>query len=128
LKKGDVLLAGSGETISEIGKSASFIDEETVYAGSDIIIFRPDNMDERYLGYLMNSILIRQQLNKVGTGATVMHIYGSDIGKIRVPVIGKNKQKEIGDNLEEIFSSITLVKSRENKTITLRKSLINQVF
>ncbi|MFQ3179600.1 MAG: type I restriction enzyme S subunit [Pseudoalteromonas tetraodonis] len=128
LKKGDVLLAGSGETISEIGKSASFIDEETVYAGSDIIIFRPDNMDERYLGYLMSSVLIRQQLNKVGTGATVMHIYGSDIEKIRVPIIGKNKQKEIGDNLEEIFSSITLVKSRENKTITLRKSLINQVF
>lgn len=128
LKKGDVLLAGSGETISEIGKSASFIGEETVYAGSDIIIFRPDNMDEKYLGYLMNSILVRQQLNKVGTGATVMHIYGSDIEKIRVPIIDKDKQKEIGENLEEIFRNITLIKSRENKTITLQKSLINQVF
>lgn len=128
LKKGDVLLAGSGETISEIGKSASFIGAETVYAGSDIIIFRPDNMDEKYLGYLMNSILVRQQLNKVGTGATVMHIYGSDIEKIRVPIIDKDKQKEIGENLEEIFRNITLIKSREKKTITLQKSLINQVF
>lgn len=128
LKKGDLLLAGSGETISEIGKSASFIDEDKVYAGSDIIIFRPDNMDEKYLGYLMNSTLVRQQLNKVGTGATVMHIYGSDIEKIRIPVISKDKQKEIGESLEEIFRNITLVKSRENKTITLQKSLINQVF
>lgn len=128
IKKGDVLIAGSGETISEIGKSASFIGEETVYAGSDIIIFRPDDMNEKYSGYLMNSILVRQQLNKVGTGATVMHIYGSDIAKIRVPVIGRNKQREIVNHLEEIFKNITLIKLRENKTITLQKSLINQVF
>lgn len=126
--KGDVLLAGSGETISEIGKSASFIGEETVYAGSDIIIFRPDNMDEKYLGYLMNSILVRQQLNKVGTGATVMHIYGSDIEKIKVPAIDRELQKDIGNHLEHIFSNIELMKLHEKQTITLQKSLINQVF
>lgn len=128
LKKGDVLFASSGETISEIGKSASFISEETAYAGGDIIIFRPNGMDEKFLGYLMNSILVRQQLNKAGTGATVMHIYGSDIEKIKVPVINKDQQEEIGNYLEEIFKNITLIKSRESKTITLQKSLINQVF
>lgn len=128
LSKGDVLLAGSGETISEIGKSASFIGEETVYAGSDIIIFRPDNMDEKYLGYLMNSILVRQQLNKVGTGATVMHIYGSDIEKIKVPAIDRESQKDIGNHLEHIFSNIELMTLHEKQTITLQKSIINQVF
>ena len=37
----DVLFAGSGETIAEIGKSAAFIGNDTAYAGSDILIFRP---------------------------------------------------------------------------------------
>ena len=41
-------------------------------------------MDPTYAGYLMNSQLVRQQLNKFGTGATVMHVYGADIEKIKV--------------------------------------------
>ena len=85
-------------------------------------------MDEKYLGYLMNSILVRQQLNKVGTGATVMHIYGSDIEKIKVPAIDRELQKDIGNHLEHIFSNIELMKLHEKQTITLQKSLINQVF
>jgi len=34
LKQNDVLFAGSGETITEIGKSAAFVSADTVYAGS----------------------------------------------------------------------------------------------
>lgn len=49
LKKNDVLFAGSGETIIEIGKSAAFISDEEVYAGGDILIFRPHDMDGVYL-------------------------------------------------------------------------------
>ena len=92
LKKNDVLFAGSGETIEEIGKSAAFISDAEVYAGSDIIIFRPNNMNGSFLGYLMNSLVVRKQLNKYGTGATVMHIYKDDINKIMVPYLDKQKQ------------------------------------
>jgi len=93
LKKNDVLFAGSGETIVEIGKSAAFISNEEVYAGGDILIFRPYDMDGVYLGYLFNSQLVRQQLNKYGTGATVMHIYASDIEKIKIPIINKPESR-----------------------------------
>ena len=63
LSKNDLLFAGSGETITEIGKSAAFMHEEDTFAGSDIIVFRPIDMDGIYLGYLMNSIFSRSQLN-----------------------------------------------------------------
>lgn len=128
LEKNDILFAGSGETITEIGKSAAFIGDFTAYAGSDILIFRPKDMDGVYLGYLMNSQLVRQQLNKFGTGATVMHIYQSDIEKIKVPDIPKNQQIAIGKFLENIEKNITNIQKKIETGNLLQKQLINQVF
>lgn len=128
LKKNDVLFAGSGETIVEIGKSAAFISNEEVYAGGDILIFRPYDMDGVYLGYLFNSQLVRQQLNKYGTGATVMHIYASDIEKIKIPIINKEEQIEIGQHLESIANNISMLKNKISSSKRLQKSLINQIF
>jgi len=128
LKKHDVLFAGSGETITEIGKSAAFIDDIEAYAGSDILVFRPNDMDGTYLGYLMNSQLVRQQLNKYGTGATVMHIYNSDLAKIKVPKITRKKQELIGAKLELLSKSLFDVKENIKNSKALQKSLINQIF
>jgi restriction endonuclease S subunit len=128
LKKNDVLFAGSGETIEEIGKSAAFISDAEVYAGSDIIIFRPNNMNGSFLGYLMNSLVVRKQLNKYGTGATVMHVYKDDINKIMVPNIDKQKQDEIAINLEKYTNNIELNSDKIQQSKQLQKSLINEIF
>jgi type I restriction enzyme, S subunit len=128
LKKNDILFAGSGETITEIGKSAAFISEDIAYAGSDTLIFRPNDIDGTYLGYLMNSQFVRQQLNKYGTGATVMHIYPTDLKKIKIPIRGKDNQIKIGEQLEELATNIRNVEININTSKSLQKSLINQIF
>ena len=128
LKTNDVVFAGSGETITEIGQSAAFIDDIEAYAGGDTLIFRPDNMDGTFLGYLMNSQLVRQQLNKYGTGATVMHIYRSDLEKIKVPEIDLKTQIKIGISLEQFADNIKNTKSKIASSKALQKSLINQIF
>lgn len=128
LKVNDILFAGSGETISEIGKSAAFTENVEAYAGSDILIFRPKDMDGNYLGYLMNSLLVRHQLNKFGTGATVMHVYGSDIQKIVVPYRDKGEQIQIANSLEKITCNIKLVDRKAHKTKELLNLLLNKVF
>lgn len=128
LKKNDVLFAGSGETITEIGKSAAFVDDIEAYAGGDTLLFRPYEMDGYYLGYLLNSQLVRQQLNKFGTGATVMHIYNSDLEKVKAPKIGLDEQIRIGRMLEFIFQNVQNVEQKISSSQTLLKSLINQVF
>jgi len=128
LERNDIMFAGSGETINEIGKSASFVDDLEVYAGSDTIVFRPKEMNGFYLGYLMNSQLVRKQLNKLGTGATVMHIYQSDIKKIKVPLINIENQKAIASKLEQFTSNIELVDLKIKSSQSLQKSIINQIF
>ena len=128
LKRNDILFAGSGETITEIGKSAAFVGDFEAYAGSDTLLFRPVNMDGYYLGYLMNSQIVRQQLNKYGTGATVMHIYNSDLAKVQVPKISQETQVKIGEKLEEISKSTFTLEAKISSSKALQKSLINQVF
>ncbi|GGI68276.1 restriction endonuclease subunit S [Shewanella gelidii] len=128
LKVNDILFAGSGETITEIGKSAAFIENIEAYAGGDILIFRPKDMDGTYLGYLMNSQLVRHQLNKFGTGATVMHVYSSDIHKIVVPHRSKDEQIKIANSLEEIASNIRLLDKQVHKTKELLTLLLSKVF
>ena len=128
LKKNDIIFAGSGETITEIGKSAAFTDEIEAYAGGDTLIFRPKDMDGYYLGYLMNCQFVRQQLNKYGTGATVMHIYNSDLSKVKIPVKTRQDQEKIGQKLEMVSNNVELLKSKNDNSKALQKSLINQVF
>ena len=128
LMKNDVLFAGSGETISEIGKSAVFVNDFEAYVGSDTIVFRPKEMDGYFLGYLLNSQLVRQQLNKFGTGATVIHIYVSDLEKIQVPVIPKEKQVRIGQKLEVFATNIQKAEMQITSSQSLLRSLINQIF
>jgi len=128
LKKNDVLLAGSGETVEEIGKSASYIFNDEAYAGSDIIIFRPKNMNGMYLGYLMNSLIVRKQLNKYGTGATVIHIYRDEINKIKVPDMDREKQNEIAHKWFTHTKTIEQNSIKIQHSKQLQKSLINEIF
>ena len=128
MKQSDVLFAGSGETITEIGKSASFIGNEKAYIGSDILVFRPMNMDPFYSGYLMNSSLVRNQLNMFGTGATVMHIYAADIEKILVPVLSDEEQIALSNEAEAVAKSIFQIKEKIRRQKSLLNNLLNQVF
>jgi len=130
LNKGDIVFAGSGETITEIGKSVCFVNDFEAYAGGDTIIFRPDSnkINSVYLSYLLNSLISRLQLNKMGTGATVAHIYPEDLKKIRIPVFDISIQNEIAAEMETIFKSIDQLKSKLQSSKALQKALINQVF
>ena len=79
-------------------------------------------MDGTYLGYLMNSQLVRQQLNKYGTGATVIHIYPDDLKKIKVPHISKEEQVKIGKKLEVFASNIQIAEEKIDSSKSLQKS------
>jgi restriction endonuclease S subunit len=85
-------------------------------------------MDGTYLGYLMNSQLVRQQLNKYGTGATVIHIYQDDLKKIKVPDMPRVEQIKIGKYFEVFAQNIKNAESKVSLSKSLQKSLINQVF
>ena len=80
IRYGDVLFAGSGETIDEIGKSAVNLIGGPACCGGDVIIFRSSiAADARFLGYATDCPSAARQKACIGRGFTVMHIYWSDL-------------------------------------------------
>ena len=85
LQYGDVLFAGSGETIDDIGKSAVNLIRGPACCGGDVIICRPSiDVDSRFLGYATGSPQAVYEKACMGRGITVMHIYGSDLKYLAV--------------------------------------------
>ncbi|WP_452602491.1 restriction endonuclease subunit S [Pontimicrobium sp. MEBiC06410] len=95
IKFGDILFAGSGETLGDIGKAIAYLGNDKAYAGGDIIIFRQENEDSRYLGFLMNNDFVRSQLHKLGQGHSVVHIYGKSLKKVKIPIPPLSEQQKI---------------------------------
>ena len=80
LRYGDVLFAGSGETIDEIGKSAVNLIPGSACCGGDVIVFRPSiRAHARFLGYLSDCPASARQKACMGRGFTVVHLYSSDL-------------------------------------------------
>ena len=96
LRYGDVLFAGSGETIEEIGKSAANLIEGRAYCGGDVIIFRPAvEVDAAYLGYASDCHPSVYQKACMGRGVTVMHIYSNELKCLLIPLPPLEEQRAI---------------------------------
>ena len=87
IRYGDVLFAGSGETIDEIGKSAANLIPGPACCGGDVIVLRPSiDADARFLGYAMDCAATARQKACIGRGFTVVHIYSSDLKYVTVAI------------------------------------------
>ena len=128
LKKNDILFAGSGETISDIGKSVAFTLDSKVYAGGDIVIFSPNNqINSGFLAYQLNSNNSRKQLRKFGQGSSIMHIYSSSLEKLLIGIPEFVEQEKIYQRLSSISQGLDLIQKELNQLKFLKKSLIQDL-
>ena len=96
IKHGDILFAGSGETIDEIGKAVAYAGDEIAFAGGDIIILRSNsNANSIYLSFLLESDFLKRQKRYLGQGHSVVHIYPSDLAKLKIPLPPLPEQNSI---------------------------------
>ena len=103
LRYGDILFAGSGETIEEIGKSAVNLIEQPACCGGDVILFRPErNLDAVYSGYAIDCPQSQYQKSIMGRGITVMHIYGSELKYLWVALPPLPEQRAIACYLDHV--------------------------
>jgi len=127
LRKGDLLIAGSGETAEEIGKCVAFLGDEEAYAGGDIVIFTPINQDSMYLGYLMNQASITEQKARMGQGDAVVHISATNLGQIRLKIPKIGEQTAIASVLSDMDVGIATLETRRHKTQALKQGMMQQL-
>ena len=107
LRYGDVLFAGSGETVDEIGTSAVNLIRGSACCGGDVIIFRPSiRVDVRFLGYASDCPASARQKACMGRGFTVMHIYARDLKYMAVACPPVPEQAAIVRFLDQCTANI----------------------
>ena len=128
---GDVLFAASGETIDEIGKSAVNLMQSAACCGGDIILFRPERRFEaRYLGYATDCRSAVAQKASMGRGFTVIHIYGSSLKYLSLPLPPLPEQTAIVQFLDHADRRIQRYIRAKQKLIALleeqKQAIIHQ--
>lgn len=123
INKGDIVFAGSGETVEDIGKCAVYLGDEIAYAGGDTIILRPQNVDSIYLSYLLNYDSVAKQRSVLGQGNSVVHIYPKSIATILVQIPSLKEQTKIAkilstwDNTIESLEQLIVKKERSKRAL-----------
>ena len=117
---GDVLFAGSGETIDEIGKSAVNLMRAPACCGGDVILFRPQrDLVARYMGYVTDCKPIAAQKATMGRGITVYHIYGNQLRHLALPLPPLPEQHAIVRYLDHVDRRIRRYVGAKRKLVAL---------
>ena len=127
IEKGNILFAGTGELVSEIGKNIVFMGDEPCLAGGDIVVMR-HSQNPVFLNYAMNSNYAQDQKSMGKAKLKVVHISATDIGNIRIALPPLNEQEKIAEYLDKYCSTIDVAIADKQKQLdTLaeyKKSLI----
>ena len=127
IKKNDVLFAGSGETLDEIGKCVAYTKNVEAYAGGDIVIFSPNGVDCIYLSYSLNSDLITKHRRRLGQGHSVVHIYSSGLKTLHVPFPPLPEQRKIAEILSTWDEAIEQTRKLIDTKKRCKKALMQQL-
>lgn len=127
IEKGDILFAGSGETIDEIGKSAVYQSEDDCYVGGDTIIVRPREDNSLFLSYLLNSNYTRRFLQRLGQGQSVVHLYKKDLQSLFISIPERKEQDSIVNILEVTDGQVTFLEKKLDALKQQKKFLLNNL-
>jgi len=128
IKRGDIIFAGSGETIDEIGKSAVYLDDEVCYAGGDTIILSlRKKHDPIFFAFYLNSQIVRKDLRRMGQGQSVVYIYRKDLEKMQVRVPIYKEQAAIAEILNKVDDEIDMLEQKKKIIEAQKKFLLNNL-
>lgn len=125
---GDILFAASGETKEEIGKCAAIVSNEEVYAGGDILIFRPLNaLNPLFMGTILNMPEAQKQRAEKGQGDAIVHIHADDLGKLSVQIPEFEEQTAIASVLSDMDNEIEALEQKLAKTRQIKQGMMQQL-
>jgi len=107
LKKGDILLARMPDPL---GRACIFpyIEENKYVTVVDVAILRTgkNGVNSKFLMYLINSPIVRKEIDSLKSGSTRIRISRNNLSKIQFPIPPLKEQLRIITKLDELYSEI----------------------
>ncbi len=105
--KGDIVMAGTGETKDEIGKSILYMGDQIVAVGGDVIVFHPNGgINVEYLLYQLYSQAALKHRYINGKGDIIVHIYPTALGNTIITLPGEADQNKVVAIINEIIDQV----------------------
>ena len=105
----------------------AFLEQCEAYAGGDIVIFRPRNMNSMFLGYYLNTPAINQQKASLGQGDAVVHISSSALKTISCTIPDLDEQTAIAAILSDMDTDITELETRLGKVRQVKQGMMREL-
>ncbi len=91
---GDLIFAGVGETVEDVGRSVAWLGDAPVAVHDDCFVFRSD-MDPTFLAYVTQTARFNQAKDRHVSRAKVKRLSATGLGQIEVPVPALSSQRQI---------------------------------
>lgn len=104
-KPGDLIIAGTGENVEDIGKAVAWLGKGEVAVHDDCYIFR-HSLNPKYAAHFFQSSQFNEQKVKHAAGAKMIRIPSKGLQKIRIPVPTLEAQARIVTILDK-FDALT---------------------
>lgn len=125
---GDILCAGTGELVEEIGKSIVYLGENQCLAGGDIIVLS-HNQNPLFLNFALNSKYAQAQKSCSKAKLKVVHISAYDIGSVLIAFPSLTEQCAIADYLDKKCAEIDeLIAIKQQKIEALKEYKKSVIF
>ena len=115
---GDILFAGNGELVEEIGKNIVYLGTEPCLAGGDIVVMSHEQNPE-YLNYALYGTCSQTQKSKGKAKLKVVHISATEIGNVIVALPPLDEQEEIAAYINKKCEHINRLIAIKKKKIEL---------
>lgn len=102
---GDILFAGTGELVDEIGKNIVYLGKEKCLAGGDIIVLR-HKQNPIFLNYALYATCSQIQKSRGKAKLKVVHISATEIGNIYIALPSIVEQRQIAAHLDKKCAAI----------------------
>jgi type I restriction enzyme S subunit len=125
---GDILCAGTGELVEEIGKSIVYLGDNKCLAGGDIIVLS-HNQNPLFLNFALNSRYAQAQKSCSKAKLKVVHISAYDIGSVLIAFPPLSEQRAIADYLDRKCAEIDeLIAIKQQKIEALKEYKKSVIF
>lgn len=124
LQLGDIVYCLRGT----LGKNA-YIDNFTEgTVASSLVAIRPQNIDGKYLFYILNSDIEYKQRVVHDEGAAQPNLSAKSVSQFMIPVPGMEEQSKLGEYFQSIDHLITLHQRKLEKLQDIKKALLEKMF
>ena len=119
-KPGDIVIAGVGETVEDIGKSVAWLGKENVAIHDDCFAFS-HSLNPKFVSYYFQTAKFNAEKRKFVARGKMKRLSAKNFGKLTIPIPPSDEQNRIVTILDKFDTLTTSISEGLSKEIELRK-------